>query len=157
MSVITLGLYNIVWFYKNFQQIKATSGESMWPVARAIFQLFFTINLFKRIHEAAEAKDIAVGWSYKSLGAAFIVLTILFNQSDRISPIVGALCLVIVPMLAYITVQVQATANEVQNDSEGSANSRFTVFNLLWCVLGFLVWSLLLLDAVVTFGFLELY
>ena len=149
-------LYTVYWFYKHYAQIKAACGESMWPVARALFPVFFAFNLFKRIQEAGNEKDIQVGWTYQSLAPAFMALTLLYNLSGSISPIVGVLSLATMPMLSYIVTQVQATANEIQNDAQGATNQRFTVFNILWCVLGFLMWTALLLDAAVTFGFVQL-
>ena len=40
MMITTLGIYRVYWSYKHWALYKAKTGQSMWPVMRAIFSIF---------------------------------------------------------------------------------------------------------------------
>src|SRR5262245_22041834 len=46
MSVATLGLYQIYWFYQQWKRVR-DGGEDVWPLPRAIFGVLFSYPLFK--------------------------------------------------------------------------------------------------------------
>jgi len=73
LSILTLGLYNIYWFYKNFEAIRKSqeSGfSSGWGVLasllKAIFSIFFCYGLFKKIYENARDAGLEVASSTPS-------------------------------------------------------------------------------------------
>ncbi|HTE58579.1 MAG TPA: hypothetical protein VK694_07630 [Verrucomicrobiae bacterium] len=49
LSAITFNLYEIYWFYKNWQAIKEAEHSDIRLVWRAIFAVFFVNSLFKKI------------------------------------------------------------------------------------------------------------
>ena len=157
LQIFTLGLYSIYWFYKNYKNIKASSGEKIWPVPRSIFQVFYTHDLFKRIHTTAKTKGIEVSWSHHMLALAFILLSVFINISDRISVSMGYIGFMMIPLTAFIMAQVQVSSNGIANDSMGDSNSKFTWANYLWCVLGAIVWFGVAVDAADTYGLISLY
>ena len=74
MSVCTFSLYEVYWFYKNWQRI--AERELVWPLARAIFAVFYCYPCFARIrdHEGASqlgsrlyAVPMAIGFIATSL------------------------------------------------------------------------------------------
>jgi hypothetical protein len=144
LYIATLGLYQIVWFYSHFKQIKKSTGSSIWPTLRALFPIFFVFGLFKKIHESATATSAKPSWSHASNAALFIVLSIFYNYSDHISDVVGLLSLLIIPILAFILEQVQHTANVHQGDPTAKANNKYTVLNYVCIVIGFSFWVMLL-------------
>lgn len=82
-SFVTLGLYNIYWFYKHWRTIRLSTGVRTWPILSAIFQVFTAYSLFKRIRDAAKAHGYeigGVGW----LTAAYIVVIVISNSVARI-------------------------------------------------------------------------
>lgn len=40
LSILTLNLYFVYWFYRNWRQIKQRTGEEIWPPARGFFPHF---------------------------------------------------------------------------------------------------------------------
>jgi len=152
MYTLTFGLYGLVWFYQHYKSIKKHNGSSIWPVSRAIFSGFFAHNLFRQIHENASTVGITAAWSHTSLATAYVVMYVLSGVIDNISEIAGLITLAFVPIIAYILGQVQATANESQNDADGTANSRFTLFNYMWSLLGVAIWLLVFLGAAMILG-----
>lgn len=49
LSVYTVGLYEIYWFYKNWQLIRARERSNDSPFLRAFFALFFCYSCFARM------------------------------------------------------------------------------------------------------------
>lgn len=142
----TLGAYTIYWFYKHWQEQKIRNDEPVIPVLRAIFYIFFTYPLFKRIAQAAKEKNIPIAWGAGWLSTVFIIMTLISNGFDRVtarSTMIGVLdyvsILIIVP-LVFPLYWVQNTANYVNGDKEGKSNSRFSVYNYLFIGLGVLLW-----------------
>ena len=85
MFVCTLGLYQIYWFYKNWQLIKEREGFAglrISPVPRAIFSIFFCYQCFAKIrdyeHPAVQPRRLLAG----PLAAGWIVLSVLWRLPD---------------------------------------------------------------------------
>lgn len=81
MSVCTLGLYEIYWFYKNWCLVKERDDIVIHPLLRAIFPVIFCYSLFSRIQETGEGQDqvsLATGF----LATGWIVTRLLANLPD---------------------------------------------------------------------------
>ena len=79
----TLGLYTVYWFYRNWSLYKQSTGESMWPVMRGIFSIFFTHSLFRRVDERLQAQAIDYHWAPAMLATVYVVSAVVANISDR--------------------------------------------------------------------------
>ncbi len=141
LSVCTLGLYEIYWFYKNWSLVKRREGTNILPVARSIFAYFFCYALFRRVStHAAEvncndlpAGPLAVGW---------IVTTLLWRLPDPYWLVSFAAVLFLLP--------VQSAINSINAKivPEHDRNERFGAWNVVALVVGGLV---LVLVAIGTF------
>lgn len=49
LFVATLGIYGLVWFYRNWRYIRTNEGTTIWPWARALFSPFWYYPMLKRI------------------------------------------------------------------------------------------------------------
>ena len=49
LSFVTLGLYQFVWFYRNWRYIKTSEGTSIWPWARALFYPLWYYPMLERL------------------------------------------------------------------------------------------------------------
>ncbi|HWA38844.1 MAG TPA: hypothetical protein VG873_13360 [Burkholderiales bacterium] len=81
MTFGTLGLYQYFWIYENWKLEKQRTGESIWPLPRAIFAVFFIYQLLRRIDAHAEragARRVAAG----PIAALWIILTLLWKLPD---------------------------------------------------------------------------
>jgi hypothetical protein len=76
ISVLTSGLYQVYWLYKNWQQIKQADRSDIWPIVRAIFggityfMLLSDLNLQtarRSLHESELSAGIAVGYLLTSM------------------------------------------------------------------------------------------
>lgn len=56
LSIFTIGLYEIVWMYKNWKFQRDKYEESISPFWRSLFGLIFIYGLCKRAKESAQSK-----------------------------------------------------------------------------------------------------
>ncbi|MFT4937871.1 MAG: hypothetical protein ACI88A_000893 [Paraglaciecola sp.] len=147
LSIFTLNLYSVYWFYKNWQLLKLNGNTDCMPVLRAIFQYFFTHSLFASIDETAVMQKIDRAWSSFLLATVYVVLLILGNiignfeglTSQTTWYITTTIGLVLVtPIPLYI---VQKTVNEINGDPKGLENKSFTWLNWIALLLGLILWA----------------
>jgi hypothetical protein len=82
LCLVTLSLYEIYWFYKNWKLVKIKTGEKISPFWRAVFAIFFCYSLFKRVQDSASLQgcrsSISPGW----LTVAYIILGATWQLPD---------------------------------------------------------------------------
>jgi hypothetical protein len=138
MSACTFNLYEMYWFYRHWRRIADRERDDIWPVARAIFTLFFCYACFARIRDypadtrtesTLAAGPLAIGW---------IVTKLLSRLPDPYGWIA---------MFAFVfLVPVQLHVNELNAAASPShdRNARFSAWNWLAVVVGGLLVSLAL-------------
>lgn len=145
----TLGIYSLYWFYRNWAQVRC-QGENVWPWPRAIFQVFFVHDLFRRVSRHAERQGVDLDWQHGGHATLMVILIIVGNVLDRLSMagiealVVGLLsCAILMPMgLAFK--RAQHYINLASGDAEGAANAGFSTANIVWIVVGLCLWVLYL-------------
>jgi MFS family permease len=147
MSVLTFGLYTIHWFERQYRFQKSARGESLMPLARGIFSIFYAKDLFQRVEGAAARANIGQDWTASGMAGLFIVSAVLGRIMDRVSGklTTGALSAVLalgssvlLLGLAYPLVRVQGTVNQVLDKANpnGERNESFTLWNWLLMLVG---------------------
>jgi peptidoglycan/LPS O-acetylase OafA/YrhL len=150
LSVCTLNMYSVYWFYKHWTAQRINGGRDCIPVLRAIFQIFFVFSLFSTIKYDAEFKKLAVAWSAGWLAAFYILCTIAGSIIERFGDntqnlssytLISLVCylLPIIPL-----VLVQQTANELNGDPKGLKNATLSWQNWIFIILGILWWLLVM-------------
>ncbi len=147
LFIATFGAYPVYWFYKNWE-LQKKYGEKVMPLLRAIFYIFFTHSLFRRVEDAAMRKGISISWSAGPLAAIFVILTIVSSILDRTaenSPTIGIVdyaSLAIVFVLLGPIYMVQEVVNKINDDPQGRLNSSFSIYNFIFIIIGVLMWML---------------
>lgn len=59
----TLGLYEVYWLYRHWQQHERYKGEYLRPFWRMVFSIFTTYGLFRRFDQEARDVGIQPAWS----------------------------------------------------------------------------------------------
>ncbi|SEA14841.1 DUF4234 domain-containing protein [Microbulbifer marinus] len=142
----TFSIYSVYWFYRHWSQYKRASGESMMPVMRAIFSIFFTHALFRTIQSRIEESGKSHKWSPALMATIYVVAAIVGSIADRIAAsseqfsAVDLIGLATFPVTAWVLYAAQKAANIACGDPEGEENANFTAPNFLWIVLGVLFW-----------------
>jgi hypothetical protein len=142
MSVVTFGLYEIYWFYKNWKCVQRNYKDNVSAPVRALFYPLVSYPLFKRIREHAAKSGIEGGVPAGALAIAVFALAMLWRLPDPwwVVSLFGFL-----PLLL-----VQSTVNEINRKlaPDADANSRFSGANIAALVIGGI---LLVLGVVGTF------
>jgi len=156
LYILSLGLYGVYWFYKNWKLQQPLMDKKIYPVWRAIFSIFFTHSLFRRINEQATDLEKKHRFNANTL-ATFFVATIIVSQIlDRLSThsatfegmisstviitSLALLCLSVLPM-----VKVQATVNRINGDMLGYLNHKYSLGNYALIVFGVLLWLMIVM------------
>ena len=150
LALLTLNLYLVYWFYRNWRAVKLRTGEDIWPPMRGVFYIFFTHSLFTDVNERLKDRGANFDWQPMALATAVVVLTVLGNVLDRLasraigSPTTDVVAIAVVPLLTWFMVTAQRAVNVASGDPGGSGNSNLSFANWLWMLLGGLVWLLAL-------------
>jgi len=131
MSIVSLGLYDIYWFYKNWQTIfeqekKAISFLSLPPIIRAlpIFNIVFCYKLFFKIFESAKLNGYKTKFSALGLYLFYMVAFFFYGDDNLIFII---FYLRILPLL-YVQLMINANNKKVNPNSK--INNNFSFFEV---------------------------
>jgi len=139
MSVCTLSLYEIYWFYQNWKRVNLRDAEKVSPLARAIFAVFFCYQCFTRIRDYPVQSGTPSKLSAGPLATGWIVATIAWKLPDPYWWISMLAILFMIPVQAE-AIRINALAAPGHDP-----NNRFTAWNWVGIVLGsvFLLLALL--------------
>ena len=129
MSVVTLGLYQLYWFYQQWRRV-ADTEENIRPRARALFSVFFCHSLFRRVMESARTMGMEPPLPAALLSVPFILLTLAWKLPRPFS-LIGLLS-----VLPLVLVQRLANAVALGQAPETDANARLTPVNWVGVAVG---------------------
>lgn len=147
---VTLGMYQLYWSYMHWARFRRHTGTPMWPVARAIFSVFFAHGLNSEI----DGRLRRVGpyrWAPGALATLYVVASIVSTVADRMaaksvgSPYSDVVGLAMLLPIGYSLWRTQRAANAACGDEAGVANDSLTWANYVWIAIGLMGWSLVLL------------
>ena len=147
MSILSLGLYDAYWIYRNWRFLKERDGLSIQPFWRGVFGLFHITSLLKMIKNDPSANSLAEarfspGW----LASGWILLMFIGNTLGRSADPTANLIGIIISAPAFLCLlPVQNYINSV-NESlpRRPAYYGWTGGQLLCLVLGVIFWILFL-------------
>jgi hypothetical protein len=157
LLIATLGLYQIYWFYRNWKLYKDHTGSHIWPIPRAIFNVFFMYSLNTVVNQRIKRQQLTHSWSPGYCALIFIVFAVIGNVCDRLSmreigsPITDILGPIVMPIWGWALWQTQMAINVACKDIEGESNSAFTAANYVWITIGALFWILILFSLYLIF------
>lgn len=156
LYLATLGMYGLYWNYKHWALIKQARSGNQWPVARAIFSIFFTHALYREINDLLPSGDSRSRWNHQSLATLTVVLMIASGIAGRLagrgigSPLSDFLTFAAIPAIAYLRAQAQRMANLACGDPDGLSNYSWSGLNVLWIAIGSIFWLLWLVSLFLT-------
>ncbi len=156
MSIATAGMYFLYWGFRHYQTIRAKTQVELWPIARAIFMLFFYHDLYRRFATQALSRSSSFRFNHAQYATASVVVVLVNTVCGQLSsraigiPLTSLLPLILIIAQAYLMAAAQSVANFACDDENGSANADFTALNVLWMVLGAVVWGFAIFGIYVT-------
>jgi hypothetical protein len=149
----TFGTHQVYWFFQNWKLQKQYAGISVFPMARAIFAIFFVQSLFSIMDREARKTSAPPIWSPYFWSTFFIansVASAVLSQAAQ-NEVAGGITLLlsVVTSIAtlYAIYRAQAIANHACGDPDGDSNSQLTAANYVLIVLGGVLWGLMLLGS----------
>lgn len=146
----TLGMYQLFWHFKNWNVYRHAVKDSLWPVPRAIFAIFFTHALLG--HVAAHRPERAVqAWGASGNAWQLVGLMFLSTALERLSqsaigaPYVAWCSILVLIPLAFSYLPAQDQINARCGDPAGKSNDELSGANIAWCVIGAVLWILALI------------
>ncbi|MFV2004639.1 MAG: hypothetical protein ACC650_05495 [Gammaproteobacteria bacterium] len=162
LYILSFGLYGVYWFYRNWKLQQPTMSKNIYPVWRAIFSIFFTHSLFKRINQQASNLEEKHRFNANAFATFFVVTIIASNVVDRLvgttqttgnifnnTIIITSLVLFILSVIPIA--KAQATVNRINNDMLGYLNHKYSLANYVLIALGSIFWILLVLEMLFDF------
>ena len=136
LTMCTIGLYEIFWFYKNWKLIRSREGSNIIPVLRALFAVFFCYSLFKRLRAEGIKLGVAPPLAAGPLAAAWIVCSLLANLP-------GAFGFVGLAAFAVL-LSVQSHVNRINAAAAPNhdRNAKFSALNWVVVFFGACFWGL---------------
>ena len=132
LSLCSLGLYELYWFYKNWQLVKNHERSDISPFWRAIFANFFCYALFRRVKESAVGPDAATVLA-GPLAVGWIITDMLWKLPDPY----WLSCLL--AFLFLIPIQVAANRVNRRHIPTSMPDNRFDGWNIVTVVAGGIV------------------
>lgn len=139
MSIVTLGLYEAYWHYQQWKRVKERTHQDIWPVARAIFSVFFLKSLGDEIKEVAEEQKVYTGFSPATLAICYFLLFIPLRLPDP------AWLVSLLSFLPLLPLQKQVALIHARTAPHADTNAGFSALNIVGIVFG----GLLVLLAVI--------
>jgi len=154
LYILSFGLYGIYWFQQNWKRQQPMMDKKIYPVWRAIFSIFFTHSLFKRIDQQAAHLPQQHKFNANVLATFFVAAIVVSNVVDRLSintdmaQSITNTTLIITSIVlflfsAYPLAKVQATVNRINNDMLGYLNHKYSAWNYVLIILGTVSWLVL--------------
>jgi len=148
LYLLTLGIYSIYWFYRNWKIQKQRYNLEAIPVLRGIFQIFFTHSLCSAVDDQIQDRKIEYTWHPQTIATLYVIALIADSIFDRMLGEQATDFLIsYIPLLVSVIpmLLMQRAINIAEGDPKGQSNSSLTPFNILWALPGILLYGLLTL------------
>lgn len=146
LSILSGGLYQAYWIYKNWRYLKERERVDIRPFWRGIFGIFYCHSLLRRIHGDREARAAqAPTFPPDALATGWVVLVILSNVLARVDSVAVFVLAAFVPSFLCL-MPVQNYVNSVTRlRSPATRYHPWSAGHLLCLILGLLIWVPVLL------------
>jgi len=141
MWILTLGFYELYWFYQNWRSIKIQEEKKLSPFWRAIFSVFYCYTLFKRIIRSANEKGHKGKNTPGTLAMAYIFFVIVTSKAPSPYDFMGILT--IVPIY-YVNNAVRF--NNLSINPQYQERQRLTTGEIWFIIIGILFWLITIAD-----------
>lgn len=145
-SILTLGIYEIYWFYKNWQAVKESERQKISPLGRTIFIIFYCNSLFRKVLESAKSHGYQSSYSPGWLATTYILFLLVGNGLSRMESSDVGLSLVwlVVAIFSFIpllSIQKAINFNNEKIKGDSDLKRGFTGGEVVLIIIG-LVWFL---------------
>ena len=76
LSLVTFGLYGLVWSYQNWVQLKR-QDPSIRPLLRTLLAIVYQLDLYQRVHKQSQADRESARWSPIRVYILFVIFNLI--------------------------------------------------------------------------------
>jgi hypothetical protein len=145
LSIVTIGFYELWWFYNAWRFFKQKEKSDIMPVCRTIFNIFFIWQLFDKILKLAKEKNYEKDYASGLLFSGFILFTVSAYLPEPYFLISIFIFIVFIPPFkAFNFVKQNSTGFKVneQKTFNGRQITLIVIGTLFWIL--FFIWLLYL-------------
>jgi hypothetical protein len=151
MSIISFGLYETYWIYKNWWYLKNRDSLYISPFWRGMFGIFYCHSLLRRIHDDKESCSLQMpSFSPGVLATGWVILVIISALVSRLPGIAIGIISAFIPSFLCL-VPVQNYVNSVSDRrNPGQPHYHWSSGHIVCLVFGIIIWALFLIGLVTT-------
>jgi len=135
MSIFSVGLYVLYWFYKNWVLYKERTGKNISPVLRTIFAPVTAYYIFIEIVEKSEEISEDIWWSAGLMALAYFLI-----NACNVLPSFGLhewfSWIALFSFVPVMYVNDTAAIINQRTAPEHEHNDKLTLPNFLWIIIG---------------------
>lgn len=139
MTLFTLGIYEVYWFYKNFSYLRHQREDGSMPFWRAVFSIFFCYGLFASIKTKCEERGVTCSFKPGMTAVVYILVGITWKLPE------SWWMISLFSFLPLIPAQKAIQALNDQNAPRDELNERFSTGNIVAMVFGGILLALCIL------------
>lgn len=139
LSTCTFGLYEMYWFWRNWNRIRVLGEPEIKPSLRAFFLIFYCYPCFIRIKLVGISRGVISAPPFGLLAICYILATFLWRLPAPLWLICFIKVAFLLPVQSYVN-QINAVASPGHDP-----NSRFSIGNWIAVVLGGLLFVLVVI------------
>lgn len=130
MTFFSFGLYEVYWFYKNWQAVRDREFSNINVTLRAVFSIFFCYQLFAKVRAYGATHSTTSSLQAGLLATGWIATGVLGILPDPLSLLTLFSFLFLLP--------VQSRINDINRASvpDHDPNGAIRGWNWLWIVVG---------------------
>lgn len=125
LSIITWGLYDFFWFYRNWKLIKQQENSNIRPYGRSFLAVFYCYSFFKKTLDKAKNYGYVEKYSAGKLATSYFVLTLIGVILGKTIPNMGwwGLLFSVVGLLGAVPIfEIQKAINFNSEHESGVTN-----------------------------------
>ena len=147
MSILSCGLYEIYWIYKNWRYLKERDGPNIRPFWRGWFGIFYCHSLLRTIHQDQELTRLQQPhFSPGGLATGWVVLLIIANIVGRVPETLTSIISFLIPsFLCFVPVQNYINSVNLKKNPN-APHSKWSAGHSVCLVFGMIIWALTLLS-----------
>ena len=130
LSVCSLGIYEIYWFYRQWRCVRQREQSNISPFWRGVFAVLFCYSLLRRIRETDVDAGLRNALPAGPLATGWILLTVAWKLPDPYWLLTYFAVVFLLPVQSHINHMNEAAA------PGHNANARFSAWNWVATVLG---------------------
>jgi len=146
MFLSTFGMYAFYWMYQNWNMYKKSSGDNIWPIPRAIFDVFFIHSLCSKITAGSSGKKVKTDSVLEWNATKYIAFVVIARIADRLSeedigaPYIYYVSMLMFPFICHSLYKIQIYINWSMDDEKGEGNTKLNWANYSWIAV---IWGFL--------------